>query len=747
MAEELVSFSPSVAPLAPVSTEQVFSDLQWKTLLSLADTVIPSVRGPRARKSRSTKVVPQAKLDVALETLKAGIPGPDAGNLATQYLEENLTSIPEVRQALQRLFTEYVHQEGRNGLSMVLTALNTRAGSLLLTGSMTPIQDQPFYVREQIFQSWADSRLPPVRAFYRGLVGMFKKMWVTFSPTLYPTVGVPLVPVFGTPKDGFQYEFLQFPPGQKPEMIETDVIIIGSGCGGGVAAKNLAEAGKRVIVVEKGYSFSPRQFPMRPNEGFNNLFDSAGAVTNDEGSMGVLYGSTWGGGGTVNWSASLQTQGYVRREWANRGLPFFTSLEFQNSLDRVCERMGVSAEATNHNKANRMILEGARKLGYSAKAVPQNTGGETHYCGHCTLGCHSGGKKGPIETFLMDAANAGATFIEGFNVERVLFSKKKAGRVASGVLGTWVSRDAHFGVSGVGAVKRKVIIRAKKVVVSGGSLHSPLLLLRSGIKNTNIGRNLHLHPVAIATAVFDETLRPWEGACLTAVVNEFEDSDGQGHGAKIEGVSMLPAAILPIYTWRDGLDYKLQAAKLSRSAGFITLVRDRDPGRVYPDTNDGRPRIDYSVSSFDRQHMIDALIASAKISYISGAKEIHTSYRDMPPFIRPADDSPNGPDGVNSPAITAWIDELRRKAPKTSDKVMWASAHQMGSCRMGTNPRYSVVDPEGQVWGTKGLYVVDASIFPSASGVNPMITNMGIADYISRNIAKTMDLATAVARL
>lgn len=206
---------------------------------------------------------------------------------------------------------------------------------------------------------------------------------------------------------------------------------------------------------------------------------------------------------------------------------------------------------------------------------------------------------------------------------------------------------------------------------------------------------------------------------------------------------MLPAAILPIFTWRDGLDYKLQAAKLSHSAGLITLVKDRDTGRVYPDPTDGRVRVDYSVSAFDRHHMIEALIASAKLSYISGAKEIHTSYRDMPPFIRPTDDKGDHPDGINHPALQAWIEELRRKAPKTSDKVMWASAHQMGSCRMGTSPRTSVVDPEGQVWGTKGLYVVDASIFPSASGVNPMITNMGIADHVSRNIARTMELQGA----
>ncbi|KKK23413.1 hypothetical protein ARAM_006451 [Aspergillus rambellii] len=729
MTEQTVPYTPLDAPLPPVSTEEVFTELQWRTLLSLADTVIPSVRGPRGRKSRSAKVVSQERLDSALSALKATIPGPDAAALATQYLEESLCSIPKVRQALQLLFTQYVHQEGKNGLSFVLTALNTKAGSLMLTGSITPIQNQPFDVREQIFQSWSDSRLPPVRAIYRALTAIFKRTWVTFSPALYATLGVPLVPVHGVPKDGFKFEFLQFPPSEKPEIIETDIVIIGSGCGGSVAAKNLAEAGHRVIVTEKAYSFTSRHFPMKPHEGFNNMFDAAGTTMNDEGSMGVLYGSTWGGGG------------YVRQEWAEKGLPLFTTWEFQKSLDRVCDRMGVSAKFIKHNPANRMILEGARQLGYAAQAVPQNTGGTVHYCGYCTLGCHSTGKKGPTETFLADAANAGATFIEGFKADRVLFSKTKTGQVASGVVGTWTSRDAHFGVSGVGSVKRKVIIKAKKVIVSCGSLHSPLLLLRSGIKNYYIGRNLHLHPVAIATAVFQEATRPWEGACLTTVVNEFEDLDGKGHGVKLEGVSMLPGAILPILTWRDGLDYKLQAAKLSHSAGFITLTKERDPGRVYPDPHDGRVRIDYSVSAFDRKHILEGLIASAKIAYISGAKEIHTSFRDMPPFIRPEEDVEGSPDGTNSPALQAWITEFRRKG-LSSEKVMFASAHQMGSCRMGSSARNSVVDPEGQVWRTQGLYVADASVFPSASGVNPMITNMAISDYISRNLIALMEKKT-----
>lgn len=221
------------------------------------------------------------------------------------------------------------------------------------------------------------------------------------------------------------------------------------------------------------------------------------------------------------------------------------------------------------------------------------------------------------------------------------------------------------------------------------------------------------------------------------MVNELEDQDGKGHGVKIECVTMLPPAFLPAFPWRDGLDYKKFVAKLPHMGGFIMLTRDRDSGRVYPDPVDGRCRVDYSVSPYDRNHMVEALAASAKIAYISGAKEFHTSCRGLPPFIRPAEADADDAEGTNNAALQSWLAELRRKALEP-ERTLFACAHQMGSCRMGKSPASSVVDPDCQVWGTKGLYVMDASVFPSASGVNPMVTNMAIADFASRGLAKTL---------
>jgi GMC oxidoreductase len=244
---------------------------------------------------------------------------------------------------------------------------------------------------------------------------------------------------------------------------------------------------------------------------------------------------------------------------------------------------------------------------------------------------------------------------------------------------------------------------------------------------------------------------------MTTVVKDFENLDGRGHGAKIETCAMIPDLFLPLLPWRDGTEFKMLAAKYRHMDGLLALCRDRDTGRVYPDPGDGRCRIDYRVSPFDRSSLVKALIGMAKIAYVSGATEFHPAYGDMPPFIRQPpstngttttrndsisvnDDEPETlNEGVNNAALQAWIKEFRRKAPLNPEKALFVSAHQMGTCRMGTSPKQSVIDPDGQVWGVKGLYIADASVFPSASGVNPMVTNMAISDWTSRKIATAMN--------
>ncbi|KAG4430913.1 hypothetical protein IFR05_013605 [Cadophora sp. M221] len=739
---EVVGHLPTLLPDGP--EESPFTETNWITLLAIMDTVIPSITRQKSTNSieNNQKTISEEEYQTTITHLKETVVDPPNTKNLDEFLAERASDIPGFQQLLKRSLIFYTPQDSRKGLGFILSALNTRIGSRILTGYTTPFHSQPILIREEILERWRLSYLAPLNVVYKQMTTLAKSLWLKTSPTLHNVSGYQPVSHHSKPESSHEYDFLQFSPGKEPETVETDVVIVGSGCGGAVCAKNLAEAGHRVLVADKAYHFSPSQLPMNEEAGGIHLFENGGAIHSDDGSTVIVAGSSWGGGGTVNWSASLQTQSFVRKEWAqDRGLTFFETAEFQNCLDRVCDRMGASTEHVRHNHGNRVLLEGSRKLGYHAKEVPQNTGGAEHYCGHCTMGCGSGHKQGPVVTWLPDAAKAGAKFMEGFTVDHVIFDESSGVKKVVGVRGKWVSRNASGGVEGPlsGKTVREVIIRAKKVIISCGSLWSPIVLLNSGLKNPHIGRNLYLHPVNTVNMVFQDDVRPWEGGILTSVCTTFENLDGLGHGAKLEATCMLPSMNLVLHNWTNGLQYKTTALKFRHSNGYISIVRDRDPGRVYKDAVSGRPRVQYTPSVFDRGNILEGVVALVKIAYVEGAREIHVVNSGVMPFIRDLasedHDSPNP--GVTDPAFTAWVEDLKRignKPPMAS----YASAHQMGSNRMSVLPQDGVVDPEGRVWGAEGLFVADASVFPSASGVNPMITNMAISDFISRGVGREL---------
>jgi hypothetical protein len=278
-----------------------------------------------------------------------------------------------------------------------------------------------------------------------------------------------------------------------------------------------------------------------------------------------------------------------------------------------------------------------------------------------------------VVSFLPDAARAGAKFIEGFSADKILFDAKGSNKVATGVEGTWVSRDINGGVAGEPVNKRKVIIKAKRVIVSAGTMQSPLLLLRSGLSNYNIGRNLYVHPVSILGAIYEEEIKPWEGAILTSVVSDLENQDGKGHGVKLEATNMIPSSWLIWLPWKSGLDYKLSAARMKHMAGYISICRERDTGQVYPDPHDGRVRFKYSTSKFDQKHITEGIISLAKIQYVAGAKEIFTIVPGIESFVR---EEGTENEGINNEKFQIWLDEIRYKG-FPSPESMFVSAHQV----------------------------------------------------------------------
>ncbi|EEU46044.1 uncharacterized protein NECHADRAFT_37686 [Fusarium vanettenii 77-13-4] len=730
--------APVATALPELPPDDFFSPTQWSVFFALMDGAVPSITSKSAATDDQGQIqLPDDEFDDTVNRALEPLAAPATGDNIRAFLEDRPILDPRFKENLLRTLALSPPSQQRR-LGRLLTLMATRPGSYFITGYWQPIFNQPAYVREAILKSWATSSRDVWRTLAKIFSTLALKSICQTNPIFRQISGYSDTPKDWQPKPGFKYSFLQLEAADDTHVIETDVVIVGSGCGGGVSAKNLAEAGHRVLVVDKAYHFEPSHLPMPQDAASTHLFDNGGFYITDDNGCNVAAGSTWGGGGTVNWSVCLKPQDFVRREWADSGLPFFTSSAFDECLDRVWEFQGAGTDSIRHNHRNRVLLSGSEKLGWTAHPAPQNTADKEHYCGQCHLGCGLAEKRGPATSWLPDAANAGARFMEGFQVDKVLFGPD--GQSATGVEGEWVSRDTGKGDSD--RVKRRVVVKAKKVILAAGSLWSPVVLMKSGINNQHLGANLHLHPCNFVSAVYREEVRPWEGGIITSYSPQFDNVDGSGYGVKLETTCMVPYTMLSMVPWRGGLEVKLQLAKYRHMNGWISITRDRDAGRVYPDPTTGRPRIDYTPSDYDRAHTLQGVEALAKICHVTGATEIRPLLPGLEPFIRTGEPPSehaiegNGPVAdpeTSDPEFAAWLRRVREVGNKPP-AASWSSAHQMGTCRMSASKDDGVVDDRGRVWGTENLYLADGSVFPSASGVNPMITVMAIADWISRGV-------------
>lgn len=464
--------------LAPDST--YMSKDGWDTLFALIDGALPAIQtSSKSQDTNAGLVVSEKEFEKVLDRSAKILQDGPSREALSEYLMNRPVDDEEFQDDCRK--TLGVAPQ-RFEMAKVMNFISKRTGSLLLTGHWNPPAQQPVHVREAIIKSWYASKLTPLRMMAKSITIMAQKANATSSPYLNRMTQYTDVPRGWEPQTGYDFKFVQLEPGKTTHEITTDVVIVGSGCGGAVSAKNLAEAGHKVLLVEKGYHFQPTSFPMNQNAAIKHLYDNNGMFLSDTSSTNILAGSTWGGGGTINWSVSLKLQDYVREEWAATGLPLFTSPEYDECIDRVWKAVGASQDAIRHNHGNRVVLEGSQKLGWRSKAIDQNTSSKEHYCGQCHLGCGMNEKRGPTLAWLPEAAEAGAEFMEGLEVHKVLFDTD--GKTAIGVEGTWTARDAEGNVNTdeKTSQKRKVIIKAKKVIVSSGTIQSPVLLARSGVE-------------------------------------------------------------------------------------------------------------------------------------------------------------------------------------------------------------------------------------------------------------------------
>jgi acyl-CoA reductase-like NAD-dependent aldehyde dehydrogenase/choline dehydrogenase-like flavoprotein len=661
-----------------LATSEVFTDAQRRTLLVFCDTLVPSLPAPDG-------------------TDGAGDPHGFWARAASHL------SVPEAIEAA--LLQSGAPEEQLEGLAGLLDSLAEQG----------MVAEAPQEVREQLVHAFSDSG-PEALAGIHTLRGLTLSLFYALpdlgtgrNPS-WNAIGYP-GPQRQPPAEPKPLAILRPEAGAEAMTIEADVCVVGSGAGGGVVAGTLAAAGKQVCVLELGGYFNEADFNQLEVWGYQNLYLRGGPMPTAEGQVSIQAGSSLGGGTVINWQNCLRTFPWVREEWAREhGLEGVDGPDYDRHLDQVMQRIGATDSCSELNGPHQRLKEGCETLGWDFKLITRNVDPAKHdpdLAGYVGFGDVTGSKLSTQKTYLADAHEHGADLVVNCRVERILVEDGRA----AGVEGTYLGPD--------GATAR-VVVRAPQVVVACGSIESPALLRRSGIGGPAVGDYLRLHPAGALFANYDEPQDGWWGPPQSALSHEFAEGPN-GHGFLLEGAHHAIGITAAAVPWESGRQHKEEIARFRNSSGLILLIRDRGHGRVDVDAAGNAVPSYRLVDDLDVANFRAGLEAVARVHEAAGAERIIALSRNRLVWSRGED-------------FDAFLTRLRDCSLDPHEHAVF-SAHQMGSCRMGADPATSVANPWGELHDTPGVWVGDASAFPTASGTNPMVTIMALARRTAGAIA------------
>jgi choline dehydrogenase-like flavoprotein len=478
--------------------------------------------------------------------------------------------------------------------------------------------------------------------------------------------------------------------------IDCDVVVIGSGAGGAVVGRELAARGNAVVFLEEGDHHRRDAFDgssVRAHQRFYRAAFSVGNVV-----MPIFLGRMVGGSTAINGGTCFRTPPWILERWCEELATDDFAPEIMNRhFERVEAVLDVQpARREAIGPIADVIARGCDALGWSHLAVPRNAP-DCDGSGFCDFGCPSGARRSADVAYLPPALNDGALLLTGTKVVRLI-----------------VERGRAVGVEGLTRTGERIRVRARAVVLAAGAIPTPALLLEQGLCNGSgqVGRNLSVHPSCGFSALFDEDIRGYDhipqGYCCDQFTRE-------GILLSAAQPALNVAALLFPFTGR-----RLMATldEVDRMASFALLIRDAvGSGRVWGRDVGGVPAITYNVSSEDVHRMHRAMIHAGEMCLAAGAKKLY-------------------PVTLSNPILNGEgdLDAFRRSKPEPGNFV-WVSYHPLGTSKMGTDARTSVVGIDHQTHDVAGLYIVDGSSVPSAPGVNPQLTIMAMATRAAEGIA------------
>ncbi len=489
--------------------------------------------------------------------------------------------------------------------------------------------------------------------------------------------------------------------------LRAEVCVIGSGAGGSVAAKELAEAGRDVIVLEQGGYHTKEDFTQREDEMMPILFEDMGQRATTDQSVLILQGRGVGGSTVHNLCYCFRTPAPILEKWRREnGLRDLAYEDLIPSFERV-ERMLKVKQIEEHevNVLNDKIRKGCEALGYHGFVTHHNRE-RCNKSGFCMLGCPFDAKQSMLVTYVPAADAAGARIYADCAVRTF---EAKNGRIHA------VAGDV---IDALGRPRQRFRVEADVIVLSAGAINTPQLLLRNGIANGNdqVGRNLHLHPSVLLAGFYDDEIHGYRGIPQSYYVDEFIDLERDPDS----GYLLMPVFGFPVATAAQlpgfGREHFEIMRDYSRMVGILVLLHDESAGRVQVGRN-GRPAITYDLSVKEQRLLAEGMRHCAEILFAGGARKVLVPYAD-PLWLKPGDD----------------LRQIDARGVRKHD-IPIASTHPQSTCPMGEDPRRAVVDSWARSHEVNNLYICDMSVFPSSLGAPPQISTAALADRAARRIA------------
>jgi len=485
-----------------------------------------------------------------------------------------------------------------------------------------------------------------------------------------------------------------------------EVLVVGSGPGGAVVAKELAEAGRDVILLEEGPPFGAKDLRQEAGESMaRTLRESGTRATRGKAFLPTMQAIALGGGSLINSAICARAPAFVFDTWTARTGTRLTRAALDPHYQRVEDFLFVGPTPIEvQGERNLRFKQGCDALGISSEPTWRNVRG-CKGSGECFTGCRNGAKQSTDVSYVPAAIRAGARVYTSIRAEHVLHQGRRVTGMRGRVIEPFTWREAQ-----------PVEISAQVVVLAAGTMATPVILQKSELARPGgwVGKDLQVHPGLALMALYDEPIDPWKGATQGYHSLQFLEEH-----IKLE-VLWAPPAVLAARLPGIGHDYQRYLLQYDRMAPFdVIIAAERSRGTVQARRSGWDPDLTFHFDDADVALIQRGLGLLSDISWASGAVAILPGLHGVPEMIESKADA-----------------EILKTRKLTAADTISGANHAFGATRMSRRAEDGVVDEEGRCHELENLYVADTGIFAGSPAVNPMLTVMALADRIAKGIAE-----------